>query len=359
MIDVFAQQCLSRLSIVAALVFAYCAWMVYSLNREAKPNRIAVVFNVLFAAWAAAASFWYGADDPSEALALYRAFSWTWSLFPPLILHFSLSVTGNPVLDGRFRRPFQVALYAPGALLCFLTPAYVVTEPVYRGGYWMLAVDTNAAYAFFVIHYLAMVVASGWIIFAARRRAEDRRTAKRLTVLGRSYVAASALGFTTDTAFLMLGVDFPNMAILWILILSLGMIYSMKRYGLLSILPPDEAVSVLESLGEFVLYVDEGARLVWANPSAIAAIGATGLNRARGMRCREFLRGDVERWLADPAAFRLEPRGVSATLEARFHQRADTLDQREQDRLLGLEVIVHRPLPRPAALAMVAVLAPS
>lgn len=314
MIDVFAQQCLSRLSIVAALVFAYCAWMVYSLNREAKPNRIAVVFNVLFAAWAAAASFWYGADDPSEALALYRAFSWTWSLFPPLILHFSLSVTGNPVLDGRFRRPFQVALYAPGALLCFLTPAYVVTEPVYRGGYWMLAVDTNAAYAFFVIHYLAMVVASGWIIFAARRRAEDRRTAKRLTVLGRSYVAASVLGFTTDTAFLMLGVDFPNMAILWILILSLGMIYSMKRYGLLSILPPDEAVSVLESLGEFVLYVDEGARLVWANPSAIAAIGATGLNRARGMRCREFLRGDVERWLADPAAFRLEPRGVSATL---------------------------------------------
>jgi len=109
MIDVFAQQCLSRLSIVAALVFAYCAWMVYSLNREAKPNRIAVVFNVLFAAWAAAASFWYGAYDPSEALALYRAFSWTWSLFPPLILHFSLSVTGNPVLDGRFRRPFLLA----------------------------------------------------------------------------------------------------------------------------------------------------------------------------------------------------------------------------------------------------------
>ncbi|HPE90525.1 MAG TPA: ATP-binding protein [Spirochaetales bacterium] len=312
--DVFTQQFLSRASIVAAIVFAYCAWMVYSLNRDARPNRVAVVFNVLFAAWAGAASFWYGADDPERALELYRAFSWTWALFPPLILHFSLSVTDNPILAGRFGRPLLIALYAPGAALCFLTPIYVIAEPVYRGGYWMLAVNANAAYAFFVCHYLAMVVASGWIIFAARRKAADRRTAKRLSVLGRSYVASSVLGFTTDTAFLMLGVDFPNMAILWILILSLGMIYSMKRYGLLSILPPGEAVSVLESLGEFVIYVDEGARLVWANPSAIAAIGATGLNGARGMRCDEFLRGDVERWLKDPSVYRLEPRGVSATL---------------------------------------------
>ena len=66
---------LSKLSLAAAFVFILCAFMVSRLNPRGRANRVALVFNLVFAAWAVAASFWYVADKES-AFALYKFFSW-------------------------------------------------------------------------------------------------------------------------------------------------------------------------------------------------------------------------------------------------------------------------------------------
>ena len=63
---------LSRAALIAAVVFAYCAWKILLIDRHAETNQIAFTFNFVFMLWAAAASFWYSTTDATQALRLYQ-----------------------------------------------------------------------------------------------------------------------------------------------------------------------------------------------------------------------------------------------------------------------------------------------
>lgn len=271
---------LSKLSLAAAFVFILCAFMVYRLNPRGRANRVALVFNLVFAAWAVAASFWYVADKES-AFALYKSFSWAWCVFPPLILHFTMRVVGRPALEGSKGGMALAALYLPALLLSIALPGGLIDEPIFRGGYWMLAVRENALYVAFVLHYFTLVLASVVLAFAASSRARTKRERLRLKILGWSYLSAGLLGFLTDTVFLSLGIDFPNLAILWIVILSVGMLVSMDRYGFLTTLPARDALSALSGMAGLSIYVDDAGAVIWANAAAVRAIGASSLEELR------------------------------------------------------------------------------
>ena len=280
---------LSKAALVAAMTFAFCAWKVLIIDRRAAANHIAFAFNIVFMLWATAASFWYSATDAGRALQLYRAFSWTWCVFPALILHFTILLAECKVLTGSRRVPFLIVLYLPAFLLALLLPDGLLTEPVYRGGYWMLAVHHNALYYLFVLHYFVYVLISIVLTFHVRSRTDNRRARKRMALLGSSYLAGGLLGFVTDTLFLYLGIDFPNMAIIWIVVLSIGMLTAMHRYGFLSILPAREALAALESMAGFVIYLDDTKRVIWANASALKALKTTSIEQARKLCYTDFL----------------------------------------------------------------------
>jgi PAS domain S-box-containing protein len=314
MVQSFASLWLSRAALVAAVIFAYCAWKILIIDRHGSANHIAFAFNIVFMLWAVAASFWYSASDASQALRLYRAFSWTWCVFPALILHFTLRIADCRILGGAWRLPFIGALYLPAVLLALMLPDGLLTEPVYRGGYWMLSVHHNAIYYLFVIHYFSYVLVSVLLAFLVRSRTRNRRARKRMALLGGSYLAGGLLGFITDTLFLYLGIDFPNMAIIWIVILSIGMLVAMYRYGFLSIMPAREALAALESMAGFVIYLDDTGKVIWANTSALKALGTTSIEQARKMDCSSFLTPEA----AKLAWTRLDPisdqRGTRASL---------------------------------------------
>jgi PAS domain S-box-containing protein len=310
----FAALWLSRAALVAAVVFAYCAWKILVIDRRGTANHIAFVFNIVFMLWAAAASFWYSAPDASQALRLYRAFSWTWCLFPALILHFTMRVADCKVLGGPWRLSFIVALYLPSALLSLALPDGLLAQPVYRGGYWMLAVHHNIIYYLFVIHYFVYVLVSVLLAFFVRSKTKNKRVRKRMALLGGSYLAGGLLGFITDTLFLFLGVDFPNMAIIWIVILSIGMLVAMYRYGFLSIMPVREALAALESMAGFVIYLEDTGKIIWANASALKALGTSSIEQARKMDYSSFLSPEItERARTNPDILG-DQRGIRASL---------------------------------------------
>ena len=286
---------LSRAALIAAVVFAYCAWKILLIDRHAETNQIAFTFNFVFMLWAAAASFWYSTTDATQALRLYQAFSWTWCVFPTLILHFTIRIADCKILTGPWRIPFIVFMYLPAALLALVLPGRLLTEPVFRGGYWMLAVHHNTIYYLFVLHYFIYILISIWLSFFVGSRTENLRAKKRMVLLGGSYLAAFLLGFTTDTLFLYLGIDFPNMAIIWIVILSIGLLIAMHRYGFLSIMPARDALAALESMAGFVFYLDDTGHIIWANSSALKALGTTSIAHARKLACPDFLPPDVIR----------------------------------------------------------------
>lgn len=300
MTQTFATVWLSRLALVAVAVFLYSAWRVWSLDPESRANRIAVVFNLVFAIWAFGASLWYMAQEEPAATSLYRFFSWTFCFFPPLILHFTLRVTGQALVDSRWKLPALTLLYAPAVALALAIPGQVIAPSVHRAGYWMLAVRTNAVYYAFVVHYFSYVLAAVVLSFRASARSAELRSRKRFAIIGASFLSAGLLGFVTDSVFLVLGIEFPNLAILWIVIISLGLNLAMDRYGFSSVLPAREAVAVLEQMAGFVIYLDSGGRLVWANSSALSALGMT-LDGARGSHVSAFLPPDLSSMVLDKA----------------------------------------------------------
>jgi PAS domain S-box-containing protein len=305
---------LSKTALVAAMTFAFCAWKVLILDKKAIANQIAFAFNIVFMLWATAASFWYSATDPALALKLYRAFSWTWCVFPALILHFTIRLAECKVLTGPRRLPFIIALYLPAFLLALFLPEYLLTDPVYRGGYWMLAVHHNALYYLFVLHYFVYVLISIVLAFFVKSRTDNRRARKRMALLGSSYLAGGVLGFITDTLFLYLGIDFPNMAIIWIVVLSIGMLTAMHRYGFLSILPAREALAALESMAGFVIYLDDTRRIIWANASALKALGTSSIEQAQKLCYADLLPPEAARLAEASSDGPGEQRGIRTRL---------------------------------------------
>lgn len=285
----FATVWLSRLAFMACAAFTFCAWRVFNLDRRRVTNRVAVLFNLVFAVWALAASFWYGTPSPDTANRLYRVFGWTWCAFPPLMLHFTLSLSQAPIIKAKRSRLWLALLYAPAAILTALLPGKILGYPAYRGGYWMLTVQHGLSYGLFVVHYFSYILASVIIAFRKHAKSANRRERSKYLILGWSYLSACLLGFVTDSILLFLEIDFPNMAIIWIVILSAGMIVAMDRYGFLSVMPSGEALHILENMSGYVLYLDESGALIWANPSAIKALGWSGLREAVGMPCRDIL----------------------------------------------------------------------
>ncbi len=324
----FATIMLSRLSLAVAVLFAANAWKVFSLDRKAPANRVALVFNMVFALWALAASFWYGTSNRETAHMLYNFFSWTWCVFPPLILHFTVLVSDvRPRwAAGKVKLALLVLLYVPSVALALALPGRLIDEPAYRGGYWMLAVRHNGWYIAFILHYFLLVLASVVLAFRTSARSAASRVRKRLRILAWSYLAAGLLGFVTDTLFLALGVDFPNMAIIWIAILSIGMLTAMERHGLLTILPAKEALRVLSGMSGLVAYVDDAGKLIWANQSALDALGMDELEGARGLSLQDFLPEQAVAGIegakgtgSQPAEARCSfgPQGIPVSLRAR------------------------------------------
>ncbi len=289
--ETFASVWLPRAALAAAVIFAYSSVKVLFLNPRGSANRIAALFNVVFMLWAIAAIFWYSAKDAGSAQFWYDRFYWCWCVFPPLGFHFNLKASRNPeALSLPRHLPQVIALYLPAFIFILLIPRYVFLDPPeFHGGYWMVNPRMSFLYFLYDAHFLIYTLAAVWIAFRGSVRATNTIERNRLAILAVTTLIPLVLSLVTDAIFIMLKIDFPNMAIFWILILSSGMLFTMNRYGFLSSLPVTEAPRVLDALADIVVYFDETGHVAWANKSAILAMGFKNLQDIRGKSPETFI----------------------------------------------------------------------
>lgn len=293
MAESFTSIWLSRLAIFAMAVYLLIAWKAFALDRKSRANKLTISFSLVFAIWSIVASFWYSLDDPAQSYRLYKLFAWTWCVFPPILLHFALVVTSRHSIfnriNNRLKKIIIVLSYIPALFFSFALPIIAIGWPVWRGGYWMLGIRNDAVYSAFAGFYFIYSLVSIYIFTDASIRADNKREKKMFLLIGITILSAALLGFTTDTIFLLLGVDFPNMAIFWILALPAMMFFLVAEYKLLSTVPAAEALDILGSMADFVFYLDENNSLIWANRSTIKAFGQNSLFEISGMGLNEII----------------------------------------------------------------------
>ncbi|MBU0934222.1 MAG: response regulator [Spirochaetes bacterium] len=283
---------LSRAATIIIAIYIYAAYRTLRLNSRGLANRLAAIINSVFAIWAFAAIFWFSAETAEAAQWWYSRFSWTWCIFPPLVLHFNLVICGNSVISkSRWRYLILALIYTPAAVLMYLTPTAILAPPLYRMNHWTLTVNYNWQYYFFVGHYVLLILLGIIFVVRARHHSRNNTVRARLAVIALSSFLAIAMGFLTDGIFIMLQIDFPNLAIFWTLLLSLGMLMAMTRFGFLSPLPLTETPRILNALADMVIFLDESARIVWANNSSIESIGYKSIDDVKGKSIHLFLSG--------------------------------------------------------------------
>lgn len=269
----------------ATVVYLYCAFRVYRLDPRASVNRVAAVLNLNFALWAFASVFCYADLDLSVASFWYRSFAFCWNFFASILLHFALRATGIRPPAGRAGRLAELAaLYLPSVFFSIGTNAFMVTGFEFRGGFWFPVYDDPRWLLAYSAYYILYCLASIAVLARGRARATGGAERKRLNFLILAISVALAGGFVTDTVFLLLSVDFPNIAILWILVWATGMLAAMSRYSFLSPFPVHEAARIVDGMADVFLYLDEAGTVVWANASALARSGEPSLAVLRGRR---------------------------------------------------------------------------
>ncbi len=270
---------------VAVPVYLYCAFRSIKLDPRANVNRIAAALNSLFALWAFASIFCYVPLPLDEAAFWYRSFAFCWSSFASLLLHFSLRAAGRKPPASRAALAVQwTILYAPAVFFSIATNAFMVKRFEFRGGFWFPVFDDGRWLAAYSVYYISYCLIALFVLLRASLRATGSVERKRLRVIFASVAAALLGGFVTDTVFLSRGVDFPNMAILWILIWATGMLAAMSRYSFLSPFPASEASRIVDAMADVFLYLDESGSVVWANSSALRLSGAGRLAVLKGRR---------------------------------------------------------------------------
>ncbi len=261
---------LSRLSAIAVVLYFYTAIKVLSINPKGAANVVAFFYNLIFAIWAIGAVFWYDAPTKAIALELYRTFFWCWCIFPPITLHFFLEI-GFPYSSSytKYRTPLLLLLYIPALYFIFFTRNKILGEPVFQGGYWMVGVKPGIHYLLFSFHYITYIIAGMIVLFIRLLRTKNPVEKSAYTIFIFTALLPLVFSIVTDFLFIIYKVDFPNLAILWILILSLGFYYAISRYGFMSRFPIQK--NLLNAVRDHVMVCDAQLHILWGNDQILQA----------------------------------------------------------------------------------------
>ncbi len=261
---------LSRLSAIAVVLYFYTAVKVLSINPKGTANIVAFFYNLVFAIWAIGAVFWYDAPTKTQAFELYRTFYWCWCIFPPITLHFFLEI-GFPYSSSyaKFRTPLLSLLYIPALYFIFFTRDKVLGDPVFQGGYWMVGIKNGIHYLLFSFHYIIYIIGGLILLFIQLLRTKNPIEKSAYTIFLFTGLLPLVFSVVTDFLFIIYKVDFPNLAILWILILSLGFYYAISRYGFMNRFPIQK--NLLNAVNDHIIVCDTQLHILWGNDQMLKA----------------------------------------------------------------------------------------
>lgn len=286
---------LSYFAAVAAVIYLYSAYRIFRLDPRAAANRVGALQSFNFFLWAFASIFCYALTEVREAAFWYWAFSVCWNSFASFSLHFALRAAGVPVRKGRIWRFVGVlGLYGPAILFTIAAPLHMVVGFELRGAYLVPTFRYDAWFFGYTAYYVLYCVIAITVLVRARFRATGSAERRRLTLLAWSFGITLALGFLTDTIFLMLGFQTPNLAIIWSLIYTLGLLTAMNRFSFLAPFPVREAVRIVDAMADIFLYLDESGSVVWGNGAAVRAARLPSVSALRGRRFLDLVNNEGE-----------------------------------------------------------------
>lgn len=262
------KSALAAIAFVSAVVSVVFGIYILRRNPERPANRMFAVFGGLVFAASVGEFIVITAGSPAAALTGARIMAIQWCMTPAVLAHFAMSLMDPPLEK---RRIFLAILYVAGVVLLVLvwsTDLVISGMAVPAGSYniyhevrGVLYVPVNAIV---IVGDLAAIA----VFFLAWRRARSRAARGSMATM----VAAGLfiLVATSITTVLLpaVGIDFPlGYSYVWfILVLMTG--YAVTHYDFLSTVGSSLSNTLISSIREAVLIIDDRGTIEKANEAA-------------------------------------------------------------------------------------------
>jgi PAS domain S-box-containing protein len=249
--------------------------LVLSKRREALLNRLCAIFISSFAVWSLFAGLTSMSRSAEEAMFFTNISAIGWSFAPVASLCFYLALA----------RKINILKNKALAALCIIVAIFFVyeqwtgnlldrhVETIFGwAGVWSNSIYSYAYYTYFSITSVISIglVAEFW------KNAETRRQKKQALLLMATGVVTLVLGAVTDVLFRIL--DFqvvPRGADILFMILGIGLVYSISKYGLMSITPTVASDEILSTMNESIILLDAKGKIAFTNRATLALLDAT------------------------------------------------------------------------------------
>lgn len=268
----FASFWLSRMAIVALVIYLYSAIKLWRLAPEVLANRLAALLCLDLAVWALQASISYAADDPAVTVWLSKAMSWSWPFFAAIAFHFALELSPAWKKIKRSHRIFIVTtLYAIASLFYYLLAGPLLRGAIRRAGYWSVDIMPGPGYFAFSAFYLILNLAAMVLVARSWHVSKNRKERVRLGIIVITHALALFGGFTTDTILEILGIDFPKVGVLWASVWAIGLNIAMERFGFMAPFSPRDTGLLMDgfierSMDGIVVSDSRGRVIYWNRP---------------------------------------------------------------------------------------------
>ncbi|MCB2296075.1 EAL domain-containing protein [Clostridium algoriphilum] len=267
----------TTLYFLCGIIYVMIGVFTFLNDPKNKSNRLFFIMCMNLAFWAFMYSLINHSIDVRTANSLYKYSTFFWSLGNCLLLHFIITLTGK---EGVFDKPSKyVIFYSPALVsiyLYFFWPlslqdfaktnlGWVVLQAKDRGFIW-----TN----FYNVYFFTYMVAVIFFLFTWWKNSKIIRERKQAIIILMTVMIATIAGGITDIVLPVLDIKIiPSIGIILIIIPTIGIWYSIKKYKLMDLNPENFPLEVLKIMKEGLIIVDHAGLIKDVNNGALKLLG--------------------------------------------------------------------------------------
>lgn len=241
-------------SVFSILFIAACAVSIFLgiyslyLNARSKTNILFFLLTISLDIWAFGFSMAVSAENLSLVLFWRRFSAIGWGIFFSFLLHFFIVLTGREKVK---RKWAYLLLYVP-SLISYLGFTFIPEinpeqyNMVFTQMGWINIAANNVWDWFYMAYYIIFSAAGFYVVWRWGRKSSNSKVKKQSLIIVFSFILTMVIGSVTDIlGFTIFGMYIPQLAPLLMVLPSLVVYYSIKKYGMLNPKHTDEDYSLM------------------------------------------------------------------------------------------------------------------
>ncbi len=190
-----------------------------------------------------------------------------WCLFPSVAFIFFLRYTE---FKGIYKKKliYPVLIFLPLLFIYLQHNGFLINKLIKEGYGWSYEWSDSFWTSLFYLYYFSLLVFCIFMGFNFRRKTEFIYRKKQATVLVVSTLVCLLLGSLTNVAAQQIKIhQIPGLANVFFLFWAGGIVYSITRYGFMSVTPAAAASNIVSTMADALLLIGPRGRIVYVNQS--------------------------------------------------------------------------------------------